>query len=332
MVRYQTRKRKTLMVRFLTFLAKMLGVLLISALISTFFTSLVIVGVYKAKGEPTSQAEDTNETVGYVTPNSDLAPSEPDFTNNDTTPEPKKEIDFQAVVETWAKKAGGKAGVYIYDLDNEKVLADYNGNVRFATASLYKLFVVYEGYRRLETGEWSGDTKVGSTGKTISQCLDLAIRESHSPCAESLHSMIGYNNMASIIKNDFGLNDTSARNLYSTPEEIAKMMKIFYEHSDIKNVDNIAQMKDSFLNQPKTTYDWRRGLPKGFSDKVDVYNKVGWEYVNETKSWKIYDDAAIVVFKNENRHFIVVEMTSGVSLTNINKLATAIEEVFYEAY
>ena len=324
------------MARFLTFLAKAIGVLLLSALISAFFTSLVIVGIYKTKDKDIKRKENSSVVADFVDehgiPNPDLTPTEPEFIDNDKIPESKKEIDFQPAIEDWAKKAGGKAGVYIYDLDNDKVAANYNGNVRFATASLYKLFVVYEGYRRLETGEWSGNTRVGSTGKTISQCLDLAIRESHSPCAESLHSMIGYETMANIIKNDFGLNNTSARNLYSTPEEIAKMMKIFYEHSDIKNADNIAQMKDSFLNQPKTTYDWRRGLPKGFSDKVDVYNKVGWEYVNETKSWKIYDDAAIVVFKNEDRHFIVVEMTSGVSLSNINRLATIIEETFYSVY
>ena len=88
-------------------------------------------------------------------------------------------------------------------------------------------------------------------------------------------------------------------------------------------------MKDSFLNQPKTTYDWRRGLPKGFSDKVDVYNKVGWEYDADNKYWKIYDDAAIVVFKNENRHFIVVEMTSRVALERIVELGTVIEGAFY---
>ena len=326
MVPSQTRRRKTLKLRFVIFLAKVVGIFVIAA----FFTSLAVVSTYKLQGESNAGVFSDSE-VAKIDDSLviDLTKEEP---KPEPEPEPEpviKEVNFQAAVEAWAKKAGGKSGVYIYDLDNNKVVANYNGDERFETASLYKLFVVYEGYRRLESGEWSANSKVGGTGKTILQCLDLAIRESNSPCAEALHSKIGYSEMAEIIKEDFGLENTSAKYLYSTPEEIAKMMKIFYEHKDIKSAEYLAQIKDSFLNQPKTTYDWRRGLPKGFSDKVDVYNKVGWEWVEEENYWKIYDDAAIVKFKDEDRTFIVVEMTSRVGLSNIVNLGKTIETEFY---
>lgn len=332
MVYRQTRRRKTLGTRFLLFLVKIIAVIFVAV----FFTSLVVVSIYKIQGGSTAeQKKENNDSTIDFEGASKIEIIEPEFLKEDENPEEEPgpikntEVDFQEKIEAWARKAGGKSGVYIYDLDNDKVVADYNGDVKFSTASLYKLFVVYEGYRRLENGEWSENTKVGGTGKTIIKCLDLAIRESNSPCAESLHSMIGYGTMANIIEDDFGLSNTSARYLYSTPEEIAKMMKIFYEHEEIKNEDRLGLMKDSFLNQPKTTYDWRRGLPKGFSDKVDVYNKVGWEYDADNKYWKIYDDAAIVVFKNENRHFIVVEMTSRVALERIVELGKVIEDAFY---
>ena len=331
MVRRQTRKRKTLATRLAIFLGKTIAVLFVAA----FFTSLVVVSIYKVQGD--SVEGRAEKPANAVADFAELISTEPEFIKKDPEPEPEpepepapvKDVDFQAAVEAWAKKAGGQAGVYIYDLDNEKVVADYHSNEKFSTASLYKLFVVYEGYRRLESGEWQETSKLGGTGKTILKCLDLAIRESNSPCAEALHSKIGYNKMAKIIEDDFGLKNTSAKSLYSTPEEIAKMMKIFYEHKDITNADYLAQIKDSFLNQPKTTYDWRRGLPKGFSSKVDVYNKVGWEYYEEGKYWKIYNDAAIVKFKDENRNFVVVEMTNKVGLSNIVNLGKTIEAEFY---
>ena len=87
-------------------------------------------------------------------------------------------------------------------------------------------------------------------------------------------------------------------------------------------------MKDSFLNQPVTEYDWRQGLPSGFSDAVNVYNKVGWAYNDEGEVWDIYNDAAIIEFPEKDRHFIVVVMTNKVPYQQIRKLGTMIEEEF----
>ena len=217
----------------------------------------------------------------------------------------------------------------IYDLDLQKVVGEYNADKKFATASLYKLFVVYEGYRLVENGAWDPEAKVGKTGYNVLKCLDLAIRESHSPCAEALWSMIGRDDLNVTVREDFGI-DLKVGDLSATPNEIMKMMKIYYEHSEINDDNLVSVMKDSFLNQPKTTYNWRQGLPSGFSSEVLVYNKVGWNW--DGKKWTIYNDAAILDFTKYNRHFIVVVMTSGVSYTQISKLATAIEQQLIRAY
>ena len=86
-------------------------------------------------------------------------------------------------------------------------------------------------------------------------------------------------------------------------------------------------MKDSFLSQPVTTYNWRQGLPSGFS-KANVYNKVGWDYNAKTRNWNIYHDAAIIEFEEQNRHFIVVVMTNRVPYQKIRQLGTEIENKF----
>ena len=94
-------------------------------------------------------------------------------------------------------------------------------------------------------------------------------------------------------------------------------------------------MMDSFLNQPVTAYNWRQGLPSGFSDAVKVYNKVGWQYMIDEEDeegnvvkghWEVYDDAAIIEFTENERHFIVVVMTSNVDFRQIRRFGTMIEE------
>ena len=239
--------------------------------------------------------------------------------------------DLQGALNSWTRSVNGSKGVIFYDLDSGKVLAEYNADEKFATASVYKLFVVYEGYRRLQNGTWNGEDPAGSTGKTITKCLDLAIRESNSACAETLWAMIGRDNLDAVVQNDFGLSGVTVGSLSATPRKIMEMMKRFYEHPEITDENLVATIKDSFLNQPPSyglcsgPCNWRQGLPSGFSDKVLVYNKVGWNFNGSI--WTIYDDAAILEFPEKDRHIIVVVMTSGVDYKQIRNLGSLIENV-----
>lgn len=258
------------------------------------------------------------------TPEEPQPPEEPEVTI--------KEIDFQPVVDAWVNSVGGNKSILIYDLDLDKETASYNVAENYNTASLYKLFVVYEGYKRLENGTWDGNAKAGSTGKTISKCLDLAIRESHSPCAETLWGMIGRDKLDNIIEDEWEITHSDISALTSNVGDIMLILKRFYEHPDFNDSALLDAMWDSFLNQPKTTYEWRQGLPSGFS-KAAVYNKVGWDYNADGKYWNIYHDAAIVKFPQEDgttRNFIVVVMTNKIDFKNIRKLGANLEAKFYE--
>ena len=236
-------------------------------------------------------------------------------------------IDFQPIVDAWTSSVGGRKGIVIYDPELDKTVGQYNADQKFATASLYKLFVVYEGYKQIQDGLLELDESAGRTGYTILKCLDLAIRESNSSCAETLWAMIGRDELDKIVQNDFNIPDMIVSNLEATPTEITQIMKLFYSHPDIEDKILLNRMQDSFLNQPTTTYNWRQGLPSGFSEKVAVYNKVGWDY--NGKSWDIYNDTAILKFINEDRYFIVTVMTSGIQYQKIRNFGTQIEEAFY---
>ena len=237
-------------------------------------------------------------------------------------------INFQPTIDQWVKSIGGNKSVLIYDLERDEVVGEYAADVKYNTASLYKLFVVYEGYRRIQSGEWQPEDLAGTTGFSVLECLDLAIRESHSVCAEVLWGKIGQANLDKIVKKDFDIQDSDVSELVSNPRDIMKMMKIFYEHKEIRDPELTSRMKDSFLNQPTTTYNWRQGLPSGFADKVNVYNKVGWDYNPDEGYWNIYHDAAVVEFPERDRHFIVVVMTNRVPYQKIRDLGKMIEEDF----
>ena len=241
-------------------------------------------------------------------------------TNVETNPKAQittkkyKFLDFQPLVNSWANSVGGEKSILIYDLDLGKIAASYNATKIYNVASLYKLFVVYEGYRRYERGEW-GDDKL--------RCLDLAIRESNSPCAESLWSAIGPQTLQNIANDELDLKNTNISNIASNAEDITKIMELYYRHPDFSE-STVAKIKDSMLNQPITTYNWRQGLPSGFSSRTKVYDKVGWDM--GYKTWNVYHDTAIIEFPEIDRHFIVTVLTKKIDHQRIAEFGTRIEK------
>ncbi|MBQ2695141.1 serine hydrolase [Candidatus Saccharibacteria bacterium] len=273
-------------------------------------------------------ASESSDNLGYED-NNDGADNSSDSVDLDKELPPA--IELKSVVEAWAGGVSGNKSVAIYDLDRKEWAVRYNSTESYNTASLYKLFVVYEGYRLIQDGVWQADTPAGSTGYTILKCLDLAIRESHSACAETLWAKIGSDKLDNIIYGEWGIRGSDISGLVSNAEDITRIMRRFYQHPDITDSNLLAKMWDSFLNQPTTEYNWRQGLPSGFSSAVDVYNKVGWDYNADDKYWNIYHDSAIVHFKDLDRTFVLVVMTNRVDYHKIRELGTMIESAVKNA-
>lgn len=305
----ETDKRKALKTQLLIIIP--LSVIFLAAIVCILLISFFYKGPSYSNNDSTSVIPLDTEIIEDVDELPDIQP-----------------IDFQPIVDEWVQSVKGNRSVLIYDVELDELVASYNPTENYNTASLYKLFVVYDGYMKLMSQEWNPDDTVSWTGYSILDCLDLAIRESYSPCAESLWSMIGRDSLQETIVNDFDITDSNINSLISNPNDILKMMKIFYEHNEITDETLVERMKDSFLNQPITTYNWRQGLPSGFS-RANVYNKVGWDYNPDGKYWNIYHDAAIVEFPEEDRHFIVVVMTNRVPYQSISSLGTMIEDAYY---
>ncbi len=248
-------------------------------------------------------------------------------------------INLQPTVNRWSSGIKAKVGLMIYDLDHNKVAAELNANQVFSTASIYKLFFAYVGYQDIDSGYMDPDRPFAITNDyradtyTFSECLDLMIRESYNGCADPIRSNQRLYRRAEALIDSLELKNTTNGGLSSTPSDLASFLKFLYQNHDL-SAESWANFQDSLLNQPPTkvgekeTYDWRQGLPTGFSEAVTVYDKVGWAWSDTGSYWTVYNDAAIVEFPDLNRHYIIVLLTTDLHEdppVSLQKLGTELE-------
>lgn len=270
------------------------------------------------------------------TPPSNTTPPDPPDQPEEPTPKPSTPfINLQPTVDTWLKSLAPteKVGLLIYDITNNRIAASFNPNQVFQVASVYKLLFAYDGYQQLANGSDDPNQILVTTKDkgplSISKCLDLIIRESYNGCADVMNRDSKRVARVNQLIQEFKLNNTSNIGLNSTATDITKLLLHYWRHSDLPK-ELWSQLSDSMLNQPPSRtsdseiYDWRQGLPAGFSDQVKVYNKVGWNW--NGKYWNIYADAAILDFVNLNHQYTAVILTQNLSSYNkITKLGQMIE-------
>lgn len=283
-----------------------------------------------------------NEIANPLPDDSNTTPTNPDDEQETPTPPipddivTAKFLDLQPTIDRWAKSLdkGVRTGIVIYDLNNSKVAASHNADEVFNVASIYKLLFVYDGYRQIANGQENGDNIYVHTADkgdlTLSKCLDLMIRESYNGCANKMSSDPQRIARVSSLMQELRMDNTSNSGLQSTANDITKLLRNYWRHSEFTQA-MWQGITDSMLNQPPSpgdggeVYDWRQGLPAGFSDKVKVYNKVGWEWADDY--WKTYADAAILEFSESKRYYIMVVLTSGLKNANkISQLGTMVED------
>lgn len=280
--------------------------------------------------------DDTNQ--GNTDPDPDPAASEPEPDNSPIpeTPPVAPFINLQSQVESWAQSlnTGTKAGVMIYDLTRNRTAATYHADEIFNIASIYKLLFAYDGYRQIALGLEDANrfyTRTADKGNlTISACLDLIVRESYNGCADRMIRDHARLQRVSGLITEVGMSNTSGIGLESTAADITKLLLFYWRHSDLPE-ELWNQITDSMLRQPPSLgddgklYDWRQGLPAGFSPRANVYNKVGWAW--EENHWNTYADAAIVDFTELNHTYIIVILTSNLSTASqISRLGATLEQ------
>ncbi len=269
----------------------------------SFFSASAIRVFLTSKNQPPETASAESLTSENPTPEqAEAEPKTPEF------------IDLQFLVDQWIDTLSPnvKVGLMIYDLDNDRVAAASNPDLIMNTASVYKLFFAYDGYREIARDLASPDDYFTTTEKgnlTYGDCLDLIIRESYNGCAESLRTNAAASERVTNLISELGLTSTTNLGLSSTAYDLVELLKLYYAHPDL-TPELWSKIQDSMLNQPPTTYNWRQGLPSGFNQAL-VYDKVGWDW--NGSAWNIYNDVALIDFPGQNRHYAVAILTSGLA-------------------
>lgn len=219
-------------------------------------------------------------------------------------------VDVQPVIDAWAAKQRGSAGVVVYDLANKKTSAVLNPDKTFFTASIYKLFVAYEGYQKIADGTYAlSDDYLFDYNR--GRCLDEMIRSSYSPCGEKMWNELGKSTLSAKLKT-YGVKNTDMTGLQTSAADAAIVLQRLYDRLDLTD-EHTNLYLDSLKSQPAK---YRTGLPAGFPDAT-VYNKVGW---NEDLEWH---DTAIVSLPN-GRSYVICLLTRGVGSRHVVELAKSL--------
>ena len=227
--------------------------------------------------------------------------------------EPEKELfnamKLQNTLDAWLSEQSGVASVVIADEDGE-ILARRLADRQYFAASIYKLYVAYEGYRKIDDGTHKLSEPF-LAGQTRKECLDKMIRTSDSPCAEKLWVELGKAELDDAMQ-EYGLKDTSMVAITTSARDAAVIL------SRIATGEGLSKAsQQKFLASMKGQI-YRDALPVGFTDST-VYDKVGFNGQKE------YHDVAIVKLEHD-RQLIVSVLTERVGTSAIADLAARIEK------
>ena len=244
-----------------------------------------------------------------VAPQPSEPAAEPEPQSTKEPPTPPELLNAQPVIDEWAKNRRGRYSVVVYDLENEKTIGGANKNEVYFAASLYKLYVAYEGYLAVQRGDYNlNDPFLGEY--TVEDCLDKMIRESHSPCAEKMWVELGKEELNQKLQT-YGLKNTSMTNIVTSAQDATLQLARLWNNQELK-----SEYKDLLFNSMKKQI-YRDALAKSFDSKATFYDKVGFRDYDE------YHDVGILSLPN-GRHYVVSVLTDEVGTTGIRDLGDAL--------
>lgn len=233
----------------------------------------------------------------------------------EAVPAPEAEVvdatSLQRAVDTWVADQSGTASIMITDIQGTP-LAIHDADRPYFAASIYKLYVAYEGYRLVDAGNVSADTPyLGTT--TRGQCLDIMIRNSDSPCAEKMWAELGKPEITTQLKT-YGIDTTNMSALTTTAKDAAVMVARIARGEGL-SADSQAKYLASMRDQI-----YRDTLNQSFAPGVTVYNKIGFRELVE------YHDVALVDFGSDKK-LVVSVLTEDVGTAPIIALGKALQGV-----
>lgn len=255
---------------------------------------------------------DQNSSTQNATPNTSNTESTEVSQDNSSAVEVDDfdAVSLQSALNEWLSKQNGLAGIVVTDR-NGRVLASVNPDMNFFAASIYKLYVAYEGYLQVDRGDVVAAENYVQ-GNSRGECLDLMIRESDSPCAEAWWAELGREELTAKLQT-YGLKNTDMSALRTTAADAAIML------SRIVSADELSEDSKTKLLTSMREQIYDATFDKVFTEQT-VYNKIGFRDYDE------YHDVAIIELQ-DGRMLVVAALTDGVGTQNIRALGESILSV-----
>ncbi len=281
--------------------------------------------------------------VIFYTKPKQVQTAQPFFTSiNKLVPVPKVDKDDAAItnkLKTEVEKLPGRYGIILKNLKTNAIY-QINPKDTFASASLYKLAVLYKTYDALEKGELQKDdmlssdkitldkmltTEIGddsSSTETVSLTVENALRAmitmSDNYSALLLAEKLGWQNIEDFLFSQgiSGFNLTTDELPETTPEATKQILEKIYTNTAVSPSAS-AEMKLLLFGQRINDR-----IPKYLPDSVKVAHKTG-----EIDNFR--HDAGIVLGKKNNYIFVFLSETPAPAdaVENIADLS----KTFYEA-
>lgn len=206
-------------------------------------------------------------------------------------------VNLQPAVDEWLAKQTAEYSIVVYDPANKQIIASNKPDEKYFAASLYKLFVAYLALVDFQNGTQNPDEELWG-GYTRKECVDLMIRESHSPCGEAMMADMGQEALRERVS-QMGIENTIFAGITTTARDSALILQYIVEGRDL-NAENTAFLRDAMRVQPEK---YRRGLPQGAPEAI-WDTKVGW---NQEYN---YHDVGIMTLPN-GREYVVAILSYG---------------------
>ncbi len=175
--------------------------------------------------------------------------------------------ELQKLVQKLADKANSEVYISVRDLKTG-AKAEIDGGTSITSASLYKLFVANQIYRKVDAGKLSLSKKL-PRGKTVAQCLEPMIVVSDNACGAQLGDLLDWGSQDTDLHNQ-GYNGTSLADLpHTSSNDVALLFARLYANKLLGATSNKA-----FLDLLKAQ-EINNRLPQGLPDNTMIAHKTG---------------------------------------------------------
>ncbi|HTE57529.1 MAG TPA: serine hydrolase [Verrucomicrobiae bacterium] len=213
----------------------------------------------------------------------------------------------QALLDYWSQSNGGQWGVVVRNFGGD-ISASHNGNKQFTSASVYKIYIAYVVYTKVNGGQMSMDSATGN-GQSVASCMELMIVRSDNGCATALGDMIGWGASNGMLYAK-GFNSTTIAygGQVTTPNDVANYLFALESGGLLSG----AHRSDMLSKMGRGIY--RYAIPAG-SPGMHVANKLG--------ALGAYNHDVAIVYHPKGAYVLSV-FTTGSSHAKIRELAAQI--------